>query len=144
MVRNFYHRTNNAQHYRHFVMQKLLVEKAFPAFQCSLCCGLLECTGVIQPSDESEQYTVQIHHTEWGVPEVRVLKPHITPRPAIHMYRNGTLCLYHPPTQPWSSNFDLHKTIIPWTAEWLVYFELFLIEGRWLGPEVSHDRPPVS
>lgn len=55
------------------------------------------------------------------------------------MYSNGDLCLYHPPSQPWSDDNDLHKTIIPWTAEWLVFYELYLSEGRWLGPEVQHD-----
>ena len=119
-------------------MQKLLVEKMFPAFQCSLRRGVLECMGVIQPSDESEHYTIQIRTAEWSAPKVRILKPRITPRPAIHMYRDGTLCLYHPPTQPWSGANDMHKTIIPWTAEWLVYYELYLSEGKWLGPEIPH------
>lgn len=140
MARTFNHRPNNAKHYRHFVVQKLLLDKTFPEFQCSLRCGLLECVGVIQPSHDSEKYTVQIRHTEWGLPEVRILKPKIMPCTKIHMYRNGTLCLYHPPTQPWSGVNDLHKTIIPWTAEWLVYYELYLSEGKWLGPEVQHGK----
>jgi hypothetical protein len=144
MAKTFPHRASNGQHYRHFVMQKLLVERTFPAFRCSLRRGLLECTGVIQPSDDSDRYTVQIRYTEWGVPEVRILKPTITPRSKIHMYRDGRLCLYHPPTQPWLGANDLHKTIIPWTAEWLVYYELYLSEGKWLGPEVPHGEPPLE
>ena len=56
------------------------------------------------------------------------------------MYANGDLCLYHPPSQPWSAENDLHNTIIPWTAEWLVFYELYLSEGVWLGPQVEHDK----
>ncbi len=91
-------------------------------------------------TDESECYTLRVSLTEWGIPAVRVVKPAIAYNPAIHMYRNGTLCLFHPPTQPWSGAYDLHKTIIPWTAEWLVYYELYLTEGKWLGPEVPHGE----
>jgi hypothetical protein len=33
---------------------------------------------------------------------------------------------------------NLHQKIIPWIAEWLVYYELYLICGKWLGPEAPH------
>lgn len=33
---------------------------------------------------------------------------------------------------------NLHDKIIPWTAEWLVYYELFKLDGKWLGPEAPH------
>ena len=121
-------------------MQKLLIEKHFPAFRCCLKHGKLECTGDIKPSERSDAYTVRLNYDEWGLPEVRILKPHIAPLSKIHMYRDGRLCLYHPPTQPWSGSDELHKTIIPWIAEWLVYYELYLIEGKWLGPEMPHGE----
>lgn len=140
MAKIFQPPINRGQHYRHFVMQKHLVEKHFPAFRCRLNRSVLECTGEIRPTDQSDPYTVRVSFTEWGVPEVRIVKPRIAHNSAIHMYRNGTLCLYHPPTQPWSGALDLHKTIIPWIAEWLVYYELYLTEGKWLGPEVPHGE----
>ena len=129
---------NRQEHYRHFVAQKYLIEKHFPAFRCRLHRGHLECVGDICPSPESTTYTVRIRYSEWGIPEVRVLAPVIRPRPEIHMYKDGRMCLYHPPTQPWSSRKDLHSTILKWTAEWVLYHELFLTEKRWLGPEVPH------
>lgn len=140
MAKRFHPPVNKAQHYARFVMQKLLVEKYFPAFQCRLNHGVLECKGEIRPTDQSDAYTVRVRYTEWGIPEVRVLKPEIVPNPEIHMYRNGNLCLYHPPTQPWTGMRNLHETIFPWVAEWLIFYELFLIEGKWLGPEVQHDE----
>lgn len=139
MAKRFHPPSNKAQHYARFVKQKLLVEKYFPSFQCHLNRGLLECIGTMCPTEFSEAYKLRLRYTEWGIPEVRILKPKIIPNAKIHMYRNGDLCLYHPPTQPWSSTLNLHETIIPWTAEWLVFYELFLSEGKWLGPEVSHD-----
>ena len=54
------------------------------------------------------------------------------------MYRDGTLCLYDFRVQPWSSWDNIHEKIIPWTAEWLVFYELYLMCGKWLGPEAPH------
>jgi hypothetical protein len=140
MARTFQPAINRGHHYRHFVIQKYLVEKNFPVFRCRLNRGLLECSGDIRPTEKSETYAVHVSYTEWGLPAVHIVKPHIPPSPILHMYRDGRLCLYHPPTQPWSGEFDLHKTIIPWTAEWLVYYELYLTEGKWLGPEAAHGE----
>ena len=56
------------------------------------------------------------------------------------MYRTGDLCLYHPLSQPWQGTEDLHATILPWVAEWLVFYELYLTKGRWLGPEIPHGE----
>jgi len=33
----------------------------------------------------------------------------------------------------------LHETIIPWTAEWIVFYELWKITGEWLGSAALHD-----
>lgn len=129
---------DKSQHYRRFVLQALLVQKHFPGFKCRLRCGRLECAGDIQPSDDSDKYSIRVQYEEWKAPKVRILKPHIEPSTDIHMYRDGTLCLYHPPTQPWSGKNDLHKTIIPWTSEWLVYYELYQTEKKWMGPAIPH------
>jgi hypothetical protein len=32
----------------------------------------------------------------------------------------------------------IHETIIPWTAEWLVFYELWKISGKWMGPAALH------
>ena len=54
------------------------------------------------------------------------------------MYANGTLCLYKPTDDPWKPSDNIHEKIIPWTAEWLVFYELYLMCGKWLGPEAPH------
>jgi hypothetical protein len=54
------------------------------------------------------------------------------------MYSSGDLCLYDFREQPWMATDNLHEKIIPWVAEWLVYYELFLLTGKWLGPEAPH------
>jgi len=34
----------------------------------------------------------------------------------------------------------LAKTIVPWTAEWLFLYELWLETGMWWGLEASHNN----
>ena len=139
MGRIFNYHNNRAQENRRFIAQKMFVEQHFENFHCAFRRGVLECVGRIRPTDLSQKYRIRIRYKQNGIPSVRILDPFIEPSPQIHMYSNGDLCLYHPPSQPWSGDNDLHKTIIPWTAEWLVFYELYLSEGRWLGPEVQHD-----
>jgi hypothetical protein len=130
--------------WRHLVFQKTLVERHFPCFSCSLKANpsVLECVGEIQPCPECDKYKVQINLNKGGVPRVRIVSPTIQPRASIHIYSNGTLCLYDHREQPWMVDDNVHEKIIPWTAEWLVYYELFKLDGKWLGPEAAHGNAP--
>src|SRR6476469_3557994 len=58
---------------------------------------------------------------------------------AIHMYDNGVLCLYKTAETPLKLSDNIHEKIIPWTAEWFVFYELYLMCGKWLEPEAPHD-----
>lgn len=124
---------------RRFVMQKALVEKHFPCFKCQLLHRRLSCEGFITPSDDCSTYKVSISYKQNGVPRVRIREPRIEPSSDIHMYGDGSLCLFQPEETPWKVSNNIHDKIIPWTAEWLVFYELFLICGKWLGPEAPHN-----
>lgn len=54
-----------------------------------------------------------------------------------HVYPwNGSgtrLCLWWPKGREWSAQFKVAETLIPWTAEWLYYFELWLLTMTWEG-----------
>ncbi|PYJ64114.1 MAG: hypothetical protein DME24_00075 [Verrucomicrobia bacterium] len=71
---------------------------------------------------------------------MRVIEPKIEFTPGVHMYHNDTLCLYDWRAQPWQKNWHLHQTIIPWMAEWLVFYELWLLTGKWLGKSAAHRK----
>jgi len=129
---------NRAADYRRFVVQKLLIEKYFPCFTCRLSRRRLRCDGLITPSEHCDTYRIAISYEQDGIPKVRIKEPEIAPSPAIHMYSNGNLCLYKPADDPWTARDNIHEKIIPWTAEWLVFYELYRICGKWLGPEAPH------
>ena len=127
---------DRAGEYGHFVMQKQLVEKHFPGFRCTLRHNVLVIVGEIVPSEHCSTYQIGVRYRNEGIPEVRIRHPEIPRR--VHMYADGRLCLYDYREQPWRHMDNIHEKIIPWTAEWLVFYELYLMCGKWLGPEAPH------
>ena len=100
---------------RRFATQAALVQKYFPIFECGLSRRCIECDGVIAPSEGCASYRIEISYPRGGVPRVKIKDPQIIPSAAIHMYNDGTLCLYEPRETPWRPSNNLHETIIPWT-----------------------------
>ncbi|MFC5606088.1 hypothetical protein [Variovorax soli] len=74
-------------------------------------------------------------------PDVIVLEPDLQVlaggRKIPHTYAyegKGTrLCLWWPRGRDWIPTMKMADTFIPWTAEWLYYFELWLTTGEWSG-----------
>ena len=133
--------TNKADKYRKVVTEQMLIRDKFP-FLHSRISGLeLTCRGWIQPTEQSRSYRVEIRYLPWDSPVVRVIEPKIEFTPGAHMYHNDTLCLYDWREQPWQKNWHLHETIIPWTAEWLVFYELWILTGKWRGKSAVHGQP---
>jgi hypothetical protein len=133
--------TNKGDKYRKVVSEQALLREKFP-FLNSRISGLdLMCRGRIQPTEQSRSYRVEIRYAPWDSPEVRVIDPKLEFTPGAHMYHNHTLCLYDWREQPWQRNWHLHETIIPWTAEWLVFYELWQLTGKWRGKSAGHGQP---
>lgn len=57
-----------------------------------------------------------------------------------HIYWNErnpawpALCLWDPAEMFWTPEMSIATTIIPWTSEWLLFFEYWQISGEFLGP----------
>jgi hypothetical protein len=99
--------------------------------------------GWLQPTDESPKYTILLRYRIGNYPSVRVVNPRIDPN-APHRYSDGSLCLYYPKDESWKSDMFLAKTVIPWTAEWLRFYEIWLMTGEWYGPEAPHSGRKVK
>jgi len=95
---------------------------------------------VIQPTPMSRRYAVRIAYRAGGVPDVFVLTE-LTLHPDAdvlpHTFPGDKLCL-HLPGQ-WRPDMYLAHTTVPWTSEWLLYYELWLVTGRWDGG--GHGEP---
>jgi len=57
-----------------------------------------------------------------------------------HIYWNDrapdwpALCLWDPEEIFWDPEMSIATTVIPWTSEWLLFFEYWQISGEFLGP----------
>jgi hypothetical protein len=88
---------------------------------------------VLQPTPLSRSYRVEICYRARCEPAVRVLDTLETRegKSLPHVYRGGTLCLYE--SGDWNGSMSLAESIVPWTAEWLANYEIWLATGDWHG-----------
>lgn len=94
--------------------------------------------GELTPSNIT--YKIKIIYKYNKHPRVYVLSPNILTR-APHRYSDKSLCLYYPKDNNYNHKSSMIcDTIIPWTAEWLYYYELWLKTGVWWGPEAPHGK----
>jgi hypothetical protein len=115
--------------------QAFALKARFPAAKGRVKLGLLVWTGVLQPTPLSRSYQVEISYSYSfsQPPSVRVLDPLATRegKSLPHIYSDGTLCLYEP--GEWGDGMFLVDSIVPWTAEWLANYEIWLGTGDWHG-----------
>lgn len=84
-------------------------------------------------------------------PELLVLDPDprvlAVGRKVPHTYPHdgpGTkLCLWLPDAHEWAATMKLSETYLPWAAEWLDYFEEWLVTGEWAGGG-AHPSPKTK
>lgn len=113
--------------------------RAFPGFHWRRTRFGMTWTGQLAPTIDSPAYRIRITHNAGRAPRVSVLSPRIDPA-AMHLYRDGSLCLYWPEEWSWSSQRSLAKSIVPWAALWLYYYEIWCLVGEWLGPSSPHGN----
>ncbi|HRP01172.1 MAG TPA: hypothetical protein PLE30_00835 [Candidatus Kapabacteria bacterium] len=127
--------------YIHDLKQIKEMQKYFPQFKI---CGHglnYSFVGNLKPSENSNLYKIKIEYKYYKnsrkkIPQVFILNP-IIERP-IHMYSDGSLCLYHPDNFQWSHSCSIAKIIVPWISTWLYFYEKWLTTKVWLGEEVPH------
>ncbi|WP_416044592.1 hypothetical protein ACMXKO_10175 [Clostridium tyrobutyricum] len=94
--------------------------------------------GKLTPTEKSNTYTVKINYLYKKVPKVYVIEPQIL-RNSPHIYPDKSLCLYYPKDFSFDKKTSLiADTIIPWTAEWLYFYEIWMETGIWWGNEAPH------
>ncbi|MEX2336633.1 MAG: hypothetical protein WD555_05125 [Fulvivirga sp.] len=122
-------------------VEKKLVEKNYKFLDCRIDKGILYCYGEYQPTSESNNYSYRIKYDPLDKPKVKVISPFIEYNDDIHMFpKDKTLCLYHKTDLTWDTTYHLYDTIIPWTHEWFVFYELYQFIGEWLHPFVPHRK----
>ena len=127
-------------------LQMAAIKAVIPAAQGTVRGGELVCTVPLQPTPVSRCYMARIVYRHRRRPCVTITEPPLTLHPRAtappHIYPGGDLCLYLP--GEWKENMLLAHTILPWTSEWLLHYELWLVTGRWAGSGHDHAVPPAT
>ncbi|MCY4160578.1 MAG: hypothetical protein OXE77_01800 [Flavobacteriaceae bacterium] len=98
----------------------------------------------LQPSPISLKYDIRITYEKNERVKVFVINERLKIAPnrekLPHVYDGGKqqLCLYSSSKKEWNGFKPIADTIIPWTSEWLFYYELWLLSGQWYGG--GHDE----
>jgi len=119
-------------------MQNLFVQQRFPQFKFSWASRIGTWRGTLQPTPISPVYHVLIKYNIGQVPKVWVLSPELKAT-APHRYKDQSLCLYWYKEWTWSPNEDISKTIVPWAALWLYYYEIWMDTSEWLAESAPHS-----
>lgn len=94
-----------------------------------------------QPTTMSRTYTIKVKYQLGVSPDVLVLSPQLQLHNGAvalpHTFPGDKLCLHLP--GEWNAHMYIAHTIIPWTSEWLLYYELWLVTGNWEGG--GHGEP---
>jgi hypothetical protein len=121
--------------------EKSLLMKHYDFLDVRTNSGHLRCIGRCRPSELSVEYRYIVKFTPGSWPSVYAIDPIIEYNDDIHMYpEDNSLCLHYPNDFSWAKGSHLFNTIIPWTHEWFLFYELYKIYGKWLHPAVSHNK----
>jgi hypothetical protein len=100
---------------------------------------IIEFTGQLQVKPELPVYTVSVLYNGNERPRVKILSPMLVAEPPHFFQKTGTLCLYHPGDFRWRRHKLIAREIMGWTAAWIYFYEVWLPNGDWFGPEADHD-----
>ena len=100
--------------------------------------------GTVQARPDGLVFTVEID-SGYVRPRARIVSPPLVNVPGRslppHHYSKDNICLFHPDHDVFDSRQPIALTILPWVHEWCFYYEMWLLTGRWLGPEHDHREP---
>jgi hypothetical protein len=94
-------------------------------------------TGFVRPQALCSQYKIRVEYELNFDPTVVVLDPPLMPREdggtIPHMFDQRRLCLFRRRNRHWRPSFLISRTVLPWAALWLYYYELWYATGEWRG-----------
>lgn len=122
------------------IKQKQEIDAHFPYLKCTILWSKvkLKCRGVITSDITGTNFVIEISYKPFYLPQVKILNPKIPARHEIHVFDDGSLCLYHKSEINWNNKSMMYDTTIPRIAEWIMYYELWQLTGEWEGPEYPH------
>lgn len=131
--------------------QLLNIKITYTTLSSNISKNVMICSLKVKPTEYSKEYVITIQY-DAKTPKVflynqGILKnsdeiiPHIYKKNFVDVnHENVQICLYYPKYKEWDKSMYIASTIIPWAIEWLYYYELWRITGKWLGKDITHEK----
>lgn len=122
------------------IQHKIALEHSHPESSCDLKRNVLTWRASMRPTALSDAYKVVISYDEHHTPRIFVQgqtlrglsKSDFPHKYEIDKKNNRVrVCLYLPSELDYGKPFS--ETLVPWTAEWLFHYEIWLATGDWRG-----------
>lgn len=139
MANKKYFKKNNDRT-KEILLQKVSITNKFPETKCITQDDRMMFELKLQPSPASSFYKILIHYPMYGTIDVWASIndfDDIKDKDIPHIYDKNDnkkrlrLCLYY--GDEFKRGMSISETLIPWTIEWLYFYELWLATGKWLG-----------
>jgi hypothetical protein len=97
-------------------------------------------TGDVKP--QFSNYRLEIRYMIGKFPEVRISSPELIRMPenpdgplphVCGPLSDPTLCLFDPAADEWDGSMLVSRTTVPWSIDWLTFYEFWLMTGVWSG-----------
>lgn len=123
----------------YLTLEKFLVEQCFDWLNVKLEGKILNGDGVLEIGKNS--YFVMLKYSpffSFRFDRIFIKDKSIQYNKDIHLYRDMSLCLYHPVIdKPLDGIIPLYK-MLPWISEWCIFYEEWKKYGVWLGRQIEH------
>jgi len=129
-------------YYKYLCLEKYLVESHFSWLKLVLTGCMLNGEGNLEVGVRryrvSVLYSPFFHDRIGRFDIIKIEDKSIRYDKKIHLYRDMSLCLYHPVVDKPPLNIIPLVRMIPWITEWCVHYEDWKKYGVWLGKEILH------
>jgi hypothetical protein len=122
--------------------QLAILKHEFPKSTGNVHLGKMVWRGNFQPSPLSDMYKLKIVLEQDKKPKAYIDYPKPLQlaegaKTLPHTYRSSKgvqqLCLFLPSAGEWNSSMQIATTIVHWAVQWMFYYELWVVTGKWLG-----------
>lgn len=122
-------------------IEKYLVEKHFSWINLKIDSKLKALYGKGVLNIGNRKYEILLSYSpfyNFRYDRIYINKPVIKYDDKIHLYRDLSLCLYHPVIDKSKLQTIPLYRMIPWISEWIIFYKQWQKYGVWLGQEIKH------
>lgn len=136
---------NKRIHTLNMAVQAGKIKSLFPESNISFNQNRLTWKYEITPSPLSNSYDIKLTYIKGEHPNIFIENPKLQffPKenklPHVYSTAKQWICIYYRKGREWNSEMLIANTIIPWTCEWLLHYELWVSTGTWHGGGIHHE-----